>query len=136
MDFKFRFESVLQRELTLKIIKYSLNIFILLTLLSCSEENEKKTSNTAIMTLSSYNGSNQKIISEFDVPKLKTIINSKDTKDICHSNLLKNYFSELNINFDQNNFKLVIAEETKNNNSKTTSIKYKNGNCEILLPLN
>ena len=120
----------------MKIIKYSLNLFILLTLFSCSEENEKKTSNTAIMTLSSYNGSNQKIISEFDVPKLKTIINSKDTKDICHSNLLKNYFSELNINFDQNNFKLVIAEETKNNNSKTTSIKYKNGNCEILLPLN
>ena len=88
------------------------------------------------MTLSSYNGSNQKIISEFNVPKLKTILNSKDTKDICHSNLLKNYFSELNINFDQNNFKLVMAEETKNNNSKTTSIKYKNGNCEILLPLN
>ena len=120
----------------MKIIKYSLNIFILLTLLSCSEENEKKTSNTAIMTLSSYNGSNQKIISEFNVPKLKTIFNSKDTKDICHSNLLKNYFSELNINFDQSNFKLVMAEETKNNNSKTTSIKYKNGNCEILLPLN
>lgn len=136
MEFKFRFEWILKRELTLNIIKYSLNIFILLTLLSCSEENEKKTSNTAIMTLSSYNGSNQKIISEFNVPKLKTIINSKDTKDICHSNLLKNYFSELNINFDQNNFKLVMAEETKNNNFKTTSIKYKNGNCEILLPLN
>ena len=136
MEFKFRFECILQRELTLNIIKYSLNIFILLTLLSCSEENEKKTSNSAIMTLSSYNGSNQKIISEFNVPKLKTILNSKDTKDICHSNLLKNYFSELNINFDQNNFKLVMAEETKNNNSKTTSIKYKNGNCEILLPLN
>ena len=136
MEFKFRFECILKRELTLNIIKYSLNIFILLTLLSCSEENEKKTSNTAIMTLSSYNGSNQKIISEFNVPKLKTIINSKDTKDICHSNLLKNYFSELNINFDQNNFKLVMAEETKNNNFKTTSIKYKNGNCEILLPLN
>ena len=136
MEFKFRFECILKRELTLNIIKYSLNIFILLTLLSCSEENEKKTSNTAIMTLSSYNGSNQKIISEFNVPKLKTIINSKDTKDICHSNLLKNYFSELNINFDQSNFKLVMAEETKNNNSKTTSIKYKNGNCEILLPLN
>ena len=135
MEFKFRFECILQRELTLKIIKYSLNIFILLTLLSCSEENEKKTSNAAIMTLSSYNGSNQKIISKFDFPKLKTIINSKDTKDICHSNLLKNYFSELNINFDQNNFKLVMTEETKNNNSKTTSIKYKNGNCEIILPL-
>ena len=136
MESKFRFECILQRELTLKIIKYSLNIFILLTLLSCSEENEKKTSNTAIITLSSYNGSNQKIISEFNIPKLKTILNSKDTKDICHSNLLKNYFSELNINFDQSNFKLVMAEETKNNNSKTTSIKYKNGNCEILLPLN
>ena len=43
MDFTFRFESLLQRELTLKIIKYSLNVFILLTLLSCSEDtNEVK----------------------------------------------------------------------------------------------
>ena len=119
--------------------KLFLKIFVLIffpILNNCSEENEKKTSDTAIMTISSFNGSNQKIISEFDVIKLKTIFNSKDTKGICHSNLLKNYFRELNINFDQNNFKLVMAEETKNNNSKTTLIKYINGNCEILLPLN
>lgn len=111
-------------------------IFLFPVLNSCSEENEKKISNKAIMTLSTYNGSNQKIISEFSVTKFKTIINSKDTKDICHSNSLKNYFSELNINFDENNFMLEMLEETKNNNSKLTSIKYKNGNCEVLLPFN
>ena len=54
-----------------------------------------------------------KTLSDFDVPKLKTIINSKDKKSICHSNSLKSYFSKRNINFDLNNFKFVMYKRLK-----------------------
>ena len=102
MDFKFRFESVLQRELILKIIKYSLNVFILLTLLSCSEDtNEVK--NKIFL-----NGNSVELSSE-NFEKLNNLLIKVNPKN-CNSTKLNDFFKDLDQSFDKNNFTLKFTD--------------------------
>ena len=117
MDFKFRFESVLQRELILKIIKYSLNVFILLTLLSCSEDtNEVK--NKIFL-----NGISVELSSE-NFEKLNNLLIKVNPKN-CNSMSLNDFFIDLDQSFDKNNFTLKF---TDSENYEQT-IKFQKPNC-------
>ena len=116
MDFKFRFENILQRELTLKIIKYSLNVFILLTLFSCSEVKNKILLNGNSLELSDEN-----------FEKLNNLLINFNSKN-CNSTKLNDFFKVLDQSFDQNNFTLKFT--VSNNYEKTIkTIKFKKPNC-------
>ena len=116
MDFKIRFESVLQRELTLK-IKFFVNIFILLILLSCSEDtNEVK--NKIFL-----DGNNIELSSE-DFEKLNNLLVKVNPKN-CNSMMLNDFFKDLDQSFDKNNFTLKF---TDSENYEQT-IKFQKPNC-------
>ena len=117
MDFKFRFESVLQRELTLKIIKYSIKVFILLTLLSCSEDtNEVK--NKIFLNGISFE------LSSKNFEKLNNLLIKVNPKN-CNSMRLNNFFKDLDQSFDKNNFTLKFT----NSENYEQTIKFQKPNC-------
>ena len=117
MDFKLKFEIVLQKELTLKIIKYLLNVFILLTLLSCSEDT-KEAKNKIFL-----NGNSVELSSE-NFEKLNNLLIKVNPKN-CNSKMLNDFFKDLDQSFDKNNFSLKF---TDSENSEQT-IKFKKPNC-------
>ena len=117
MDFKFRFESVLQRVLTLKIIKYSLKLFILLTLLSCSDDTNE------VKNKISLNGNSIELSSE-NFEKLNNLLIKVNPKN-CNLKRLNDFFIDLDQSFDKNNFTLKF---TDSENYEQT-IKFQNPNC-------
>ena len=117
MDFKLKFEIVLQKELTLKIIKYLLNVFILLTLLSCSEDNNEAKKKIFL------NGNSVELSSE-NFEKLNNLLIKVNPKN-CNSKMLNDFFKDLDQSFDKNNFSLKF---TDSENSEQT-IKFKKPNC-------
>ena len=87
MDFKFRFESVLQSELTLKIIKYSLNFSIILTLVSCSDDSNEVKNKIFL------NGNSVELSSE-NFEKLNNLLIKVNPKN-CNSTMLNDFFKDL-----------------------------------------
>ena len=117
MDFKFRFENIHQRKLTMKIVKYSLNIFILSILLSCSEDT-KEVKNKILL-----NG-NILEISDENFEKLNNLLINFNSKN-CNSTKLNDFFKGLDQSFDKNNFTLKFTDSK--NYEKT--IKFQNPHC-------
>ena len=86
----------------MKIIKYSLNVFILLTLLSCSEDtNEVK--NKIFL-----NGNSVGLSSE-NFEELNNLLIKVNPKN-CNSTKLNNFFKDLDQSFDKNNFTLKFTD--------------------------
>lgn len=104
-------------ELTLKIIKYSLAVFILLTLLSCSEDtNEVK--NKILL-----NGNSVRL-SEDNFEKFKNLLININPKN-CNSTKLNDFFKSLDQSFNKDNFTLKFTDSE--NYEKT--IKFQKPNC-------
>jgi len=101
----------------LKIIKYSLNVFILLTLLSCSEDT-KEVKNKIFL-----NG-NSVELSEENFKKLNNLLINVDQKN-CNSTKLNNFFKGLEQSFNKNNFSLKFTDS--DNYEKT--ITFQKPNC-------
>ena len=101
----------------MKLIKYSLNIFILLTLLSCSEDpNEVK--KTILLNGNSVELSLEKF------EKLNNLMIYVNPKD-CNSMKLNEFFEVIHQSFDKNNFTLKFTDSE--NYEKT--VKFQKPNC-------
>ncbi|MDC1133520.1 hypothetical protein OAT42_01215 [Alphaproteobacteria bacterium] len=101
----------------MKIIKYSLNVFIILTLLSCSEDtNEVK--NKIFLNGNSIG------LSKENFEKLNNLLINFNLKN-CNSMKLNNFFKGLDQSFDKNNFTLKFTDSE--NFEKT--IKFQKPNC-------
>ena len=101
----------------MKIIKYSLNVFILLTLLSCSEDT-KEVKNKIFL-----NG-NSVELSEENFKKLNNLLINVDQKN-CNSTKLNDFFKGLDQSFNKNNFSLKVIDS--DNYEKT--ITFQKPNC-------
>ena len=98
-------------------IKFFVNIFILLILLSCSEDtNEVK--NKIFL-----DGNNIELSSE-DFEKLNNLLVKVNPKN-CNSMMLNDFFKDLDQSFDKNNFTLKF---TDSENYEQT-IKFQKPNC-------
>ena len=101
----------------MKLIKYSLNVFFLLNLLSCSENlNELK--NKIFL-----NGNSIELSSE-NFEKLDNLLINVNPKN-CNSTKLKDFFKVIDQSFDKNNFTLKFTDSE--NYEKT--IKFQKPNC-------
>ena len=101
----------------LKSIKHSINVFILLNLLSCSEDlNEVK--NKIFL-----NGNSIGLSSE-NFEKLNNLLINVNPKN-CNSTKLKDFFKVIDQSFDKNNFTLKFTDS--DNYEKT--IKFQKPNC-------
>jgi len=101
----------------LKLIKYSLNVFIILTLLSCSEDtNEVKNK----IFLNGYSIG----LSKENFEKLNNLLINFNPKN-CNSTKLNYFFKGLDQSFDKNNFTLKFTDSE--NYEKT--IKFQKPNC-------
>ena len=101
----------------MKIVKYSLNFFILLILLSCSEDS-KKVKNKILLD------GNGVELSDEEFEKLNNLLITVNSKN-CNSSKLNDFFKDLDQNFDKNNFTLTFTDS--NNYEKT--IKFQKPNC-------
>ena len=101
----------------MKIIKYSLNVFILLTLLSCSEDTNEVTNKIFL------NGNSVELSSE-NFEKLNNLLIKVNPKN-CNSMSLNDFFIDLDQSFDKNNFTLKF---TDSENYEQT-IKFQKPNC-------
>ena len=117
MDFKLRFENKLQRELTMKIVKYSLIFFILLILFNCSEDS-KEVKNKILLNGNSIE------LSDENFEKLNNMLINVNSKN-CNSTKLNDFFKGLDQSFDKNNFTLRFSDSK--NSEKT--IRFQKPNC-------
>ena len=101
----------------MKIVKYYLSIFILLTLFSCGEDN-KEINNKILLNGKSVELSNE------NFKKLNNLLINVNSKN-CNSTELNDFFKSLDQSFDKNNFTLKITDSE--NYEKT--IKFQKPNC-------
>ena len=101
----------------MKIVKYSLNVFILLTLFSCSEDT-KEVKNKILLNGNSIE------LSDESFEKLNNLLINDNSKN-CNSTKLNDFFKGLDQSFDKNNFNLKFTD-SKNYEK---SIKFQKPNC-------
>ena len=101
----------------MKILKYYLNIFILLTLFSCSEDT-KDVKNKILLNGKSIE------LSDKNFKKLNNLLINVNSKN-CNSTKLNDFFKGLEQSFDKNNFTLKFTDSE--NYEKT--IKFQKPSC-------
>ena len=101
----------------MKIIKFYLNIFILLTFFSCSEVT-KEVKNKILL-----NGKKVELSNE-NFKKLNNLFTNVNSKN-CNSMKLNNFFKSIDQIFDKNNFTLKFTDSENYENT----IKFQNPNC-------